>query len=135
MWLTRQWILGCLDHFLNGKVLKPRNLFRDCRKNGIKDPRDMTRDDLGAEVAIFTKDLKLLAKKAPMLRHAHLKSLVKAAEARGDQGRVTAILKILHREAGMKRWQNVNRTTKAPRARSILSVKVPTDEGDEGLKS
>ena len=62
----------------------------------------MTRGELDMEVAICTKDLKELAKKAPQLRRDHLKSLVKSAEARGDAERVTAILKILHREASRK---------------------------------
>jgi hypothetical protein len=41
----------------------------------------MTNEKLAAEVEICPKELELLATKSSMLRSAHLKSRVKAAEA------------------------------------------------------
>ena len=50
-------MLGRVDNFLKGKVPDPRNLYRDCKKHGISDPRKMIRDELDTEVAICTKEL------------------------------------------------------------------------------
>jgi len=57
VWLTMRWMLGRVNQFLKGKVPDPQNLYRDCKKNGISDPRRMTRDKLHAEVASCTKEL------------------------------------------------------------------------------
>ena len=62
----------------------------------------MTQAKLAAEVVIFTKELELPAKRSPMLRHVHFKSLAKAAEARRGKERDTVMLKILHREVVRK---------------------------------
>ena len=62
----------------------------------------MTQAKLVAEVVIFIKELELAAKRSPMLRRAHPKSLIKAAEARGDKERATVILKILLRKVTRK---------------------------------
>ena len=58
MWLMRGWMVGRVDQFLKGKVPDPLNLYWDCQKNGISDPRRMTWDELNAEVAICTNELK-----------------------------------------------------------------------------
>ena len=101
----------------------------------MKDHTDMTRNELAAELTMCKKELVPLAKKAPVLRHGNLKSLIKVEEARRDQELATVILNIVHWEAVRRRRQNVNQTTKkAPQACSPLSVKVPTDKGVESFK-
>ena len=72
-------MLSLVGHFLNENVLDPYNLFRNCRKKGIKDPRCMTKDKLVAEVEINTNELELLVKKSSISCHARLKSYAKAA--------------------------------------------------------
>jgi len=127
-WMRRRWLLARVKKFLEGKIRDPRNLFRDCRKHSIKDPRFITREELNAEFHLTQQKLDDYAKKAPKLRRQHLKDLHRKAVARGDEDRAKIILRILHREATRKRWRRVNRSTKPPRARSVLSVKVPLED-------
>ncbi len=38
VWLNQQWLLARIQQFLQGKTRDPRNLFQECRKQGVKDP-------------------------------------------------------------------------------------------------
>jgi hypothetical protein len=42
VWLHRQWLLARIQQYWQGKTRDPRNLFRECRKQGVKDPRHIT---------------------------------------------------------------------------------------------
>jgi hypothetical protein len=44
IWMKRHWLLGQVQVFLNGWTRDPRNLFTDCRKHGLTDPRQITQD-------------------------------------------------------------------------------------------
>ena len=127
-WMRRRWLLAQVRKYLDGKIRDPRNLFRDCRKYNVKDPRFISRDELNAEYYVTNREIERLAKLAPKLRRQHLKDLIRKAKQQGDVDRAATILRILHREASRKRWRRVNRSTKPPRARSVLSVKVPIDD-------
>ena len=94
----------------------------------------MSQDDLNVEILVVQRKLKELEKKAPEMRRQHLKSIVKEAQRSGNTDRASRILQILHREAARKRWRTVNRTTRKPRGRQVTSVKVPSQEFDEGFE-
>ena len=113
------------------KSARPCIFFRNCKKKGTNNPRCTTKDKLTADAEICIKLMELLVTKAPMVRQAHFKSCIKVAEACGDQERVTAILDTMHQQEVRKSWQNTNWSTKAPLTRSVLSVKMPMDKGDE----
>jgi len=70
------------------------------------------------------------SKYALELRRQHLKHLIAKYQDKGDDHRAAILLRILHREACKKRWRQVNYSTKNPRGRNILSVKVPIHGGD-----
>lgn len=84
-----------VQEILNGKVKDPWNLFRDCRKQGLKDPREMTQLDLNCEVWICTHEISRLAKQAHYLCHQHLKQLVQETKQRGDEDKARQILNML----------------------------------------
>jgi hypothetical protein len=46
VWLHRRWLLVQVEQYLSGKTRDTRNLFRECRRRGVKDPRQITRDEL-----------------------------------------------------------------------------------------
>ena len=104
-WLRRRWLLGRVARYLDGKVPDPQNLFRDCDKHGVGDPRQMTREVLNAELIICHAKIEDLKLKAPEMRRKHLKGRLKLAQERGDEEAAAAILKILHKEASRKRWR------------------------------
>ena len=72
-WLRRRWLLARVRKFKDGKIRDPRNLFRDCKKHGIKDPRRLTREELSLEFFVTNRRLAKLAKEAPRRRREHLK--------------------------------------------------------------
>jgi hypothetical protein len=49
VWIHRRWLLVRVRTFLEGKTRDPRNLFRECSRRGVKDPRQLTFDELRAE--------------------------------------------------------------------------------------
>lgn len=64
-WLGRRWLLARVRKFVDGKIRDPRNLFRDCKKHAMKDPRKITREELNLEFYVTKKRLVILAKEAP----------------------------------------------------------------------
>jgi hypothetical protein len=46
MWIHQWWLLKRVQTFLSGDFHHPRNLFRKCSTQGIKDPCLITRDEL-----------------------------------------------------------------------------------------
>ena len=135
VWLKRHWLLNRVQRYLDGKVPDPRNLYRDCRKKGIVDPREITQDGLDVEHCVCDKQLDDLAKKAPALRKKHLKDRHKRAVQKGDSEKASAIVTMLHREAKRKRWRRVKRSVGKTRAVQATTVKIPAtvmnEDGDE----
>jgi len=129
VWLHRRWLLTRVRDFLLGKTRDPRNLFRDCKRRGVKDPRTITADELAAEFYVCKHNLSILAKNSPYLRRKFLKGLVNTAKAKGDLPRAGKITGILHKEASRKRWKRVNRSTGKARGGLTVAVKVPTADG------
>ena len=115
---------------MEGKIPDPRNLYRDCERKGMMDPRRMTRDDLGAEMIICDQKLEELKLTAPGLRVEHLKARIEAAEKRGNLEAAEAIEKMLKREALRKRMNRLRYTTKPNRGGAVYSVRVQDDTDD-----
>ena len=129
VWLVRRWLLVRIQRYLSGRIKDPRNLFRDCKRSGVKDPRCISDDELRVEFFVCKQNLEHLSKHGPHYRRQFLKRLVSTANAAGDVGRVSKITGILHREASRKRWKRVNRSTKKPRGGLTIAVKVPKPDG------
>ena len=125
-WITRRWLLGRTKRFLLGKVPDPRNLFRQCRKHRLPDPRDLTMDELNMEIYICCKKIEDLKPQAAKMRRDHLRNCLTRAKEDNDLDRVLAIENILRRESTQKRWRRVKQTTGKPRGGAVTAVKVPT---------
>ena len=91
-WLRRRWILGRVGRYLDGNVPDPRNLRRDCKKHGLGNPRDITREMLAAELIVCDKKIEELKLKAPEMRRKHLRHRLKLAQTRGDDTSAAEIL-------------------------------------------
>ncbi len=129
VWLHRRWLLARIQQYLQGKTRDPRNLFWECRKQGVKDLRHIMQDELKTEFWVCRHNLDLLSKNGPHYRHEFLKSLVSTAKHKGDKARAAMILGILHKEASRKRWRRVNFSTCVARGGLIVVVKTPTASG------
>jgi hypothetical protein len=105
VWLHWQWLLARIQQYLQGKTRDPRNLFWECRKQGVKDPRNITQDKLKTEFSVCRHNLDLLSKNGPHYQRKFLKSLVSMAKRKGDKARAAKILGILHKEASQKCWR------------------------------
>ena len=115
VWLQRRWLLARVVQFINGAIPDPCNLFRDCDKHDLEDPRLITPAQLHLEIHICNLKISELHKTAPQMRRDHLTSCIKEAEAAGDDKRKEAIIAIIRKEVKRKRWRLVNRSTKKPR--------------------
>lgn len=124
-WITRRWLLGRIRRYLQGKVPDPRNLYRQCRRHRLPDPREITEEDLNIEIFLCYRKIEELKPKAPKLRRDHLNARLKEAKEENDLERVLAIQAILRRESDKKRWKRINRTQGKSQGRSVVSVKVP----------
>jgi hypothetical protein len=124
-WLHRRWLLARIQQYLQGKTRDPRNLFRECRKQGVKDPQHIMQDELKTEFWVCRHNLDLLSKNGPHYQREFLKSLVSTGKRKGDKARAAKILGILHKEASRKGWRRVNLSTHAARGGLIVAVKTP----------
>ncbi len=59
--LHRRWLLARIQQYLQGKTKDPRNLFRECRKQGVKDPCNITQDKVKTEFWVCRHNLDLLS--------------------------------------------------------------------------
>ncbi len=103
VWIHQQWLPYCIQNYLAGKTRDPRNLIKACRKQGVKDPRHITQDELRTEFYVCECNLNILAKHGPYFCRKFLKSLVTSAKRNGDATRATKIMGILQKEASQKR--------------------------------
>ena len=83
---------------MNGTIPDPCNLFRDCDKHDLEDPRLITPTQLHLEIHICNLKIAELHKTAPQKRREHLNSCIKEAKAEGDNKRKKAITAIIRKE-------------------------------------
>ena len=133
VWLHRRWLLVRVERYLSGKTRDPRNLFRECRRRGVKDPRQITRDELKTEFFVCKKNLIALSKNGPYFRRKFLQGLCNEAKLKGDSNRAAKISGILQKEASRKRWRRVNRSTRKARGGLTVAVKMPTTDNEAGF--
>jgi len=65
VWLHQRWLLVRVERYLSGKTRDPRNLFRECRRQGVKNPRQITQDELKTEFFVCRQNLIALSKNGP----------------------------------------------------------------------
>ncbi len=87
---------------------EPRNMFRDCHRMNIPDPREVSYDTLCIQIVMTNTEISRLAKDAPALRRQHLQDLIEDAEEKSNTVRAQVILEILRHEAQKKKWQKIN---------------------------
>jgi hypothetical protein len=68
VWLHQRWLLVWVERYLSGKTQDTRNLFQECRRWEVKDPRMITRDELKTEFFVYRQNLMALAKNGPYFR-------------------------------------------------------------------
>ena len=139
VWLSRRWLLKRIQKWMDGKTRDPRNLFRSCRNQKLKDPREMTPHELAVEMWICTRALERLEKLAPKKRREHLQELRDRAQKKLDRARrfrddrevqkheekVRIINNIIQRERSVRRWGRIGQSTKKFRGQQVVSVRVP----------
>jgi hypothetical protein len=99
VWVHQRWLLAWVQTYLAGKTWDPHNLFHECWNCGMKNPRQITSDELKTEFFVCKHNIKLLQASSPYLQLKFFKSLVTKAKTRGDK--VTGIIQT---EASRKRW-------------------------------
>ena len=88
---------------MSGRTRDPRNLFWDCAKHGVMDPRVMTQDNLHAELLVCKLNIANLEKNGPLFSLNFLKSLVSSATETGNTIRASKISGIIQKEKMRKR--------------------------------
>ena len=121
--LSRQWLLHWVRTWMMGTGSPdPRNMFRDCFRMGITDPRTSTYGSICTQILACGQEIALLSKDAPALRQQHLLELIATAEKKEDSVRAKAIMEIIKREQHKARWKNINRTTQPPRGGNPMAI-------------
>ena len=127
IWLSRRWLLKRVQKWMQGAgPPDPRNMFRDCYRMNIPDPRTSTYEAICAQILITNSELARLSKDAPALRQQHLKDLIEEAEGNQEMERAQAITDILRREAQKKTWRKINYSTRPPRGTAPTTIQVET---------
>jgi hypothetical protein len=121
--------LGQVQVFLNGWTRDPRNLFADCRKHGLTDPRQITQDKLNAKFFICKRKLEYLVKHGPRMRREFLNNLILTAKKKGYQVCATKIVTILQHKKVRKDWCPINWSTWKLWGGLTVAVKVPQEDG------
>ena len=130
IWLSRRWLLKRVQQWMQGTGSPdPRNMFRDCYRMNIPDPREVSYDTICIHIALTNAEISRLAKDAPALRREHLLGLIEDAEEKSDTVRAQAILEILRREAQKKTWRKINYSTRPPRGAAPTCIQVETPSG------
>jgi hypothetical protein len=114
---------------MSGRTRDPCNLFRDCEKQGVRDPQRMTRDKLRTESLVCKLNIANLEKNGPLFRLNFLKGLVRSAKEMGDTVKASKISGIIQKEKMCKQWRRINRSTRKARGSLTIAVKVPTADG------
>jgi hypothetical protein len=102
VWLHQRWLLVRVEQYLSGKTRDTRNLFRECRRRGVKDPRQTTRDELKTEFFVCRQNLIALAINGPYFRRKFLRGLCNEAKLKGEINRTAKISGIIQKEASRK---------------------------------
>ncbi len=130
IWLSRRWLLKRVQQWMQGiGTPDPRNMFRECYRMNIPDPRKVSYETICAHIVFTNAEISRLAKDAPALRREHLLGLIENAEEKSDTARVQAILEILRREAQKKKWRKINYSTRPPRGAAPTCIQVETPSG------
>jgi hypothetical protein len=109
VWLNRRWLLDQVHLWMLGTGSPdPQNMFQECFRLHITDPRTSTLVAICAQIMITDQEIKRLLKDAPALRRQHLLNLIQDATKQDDMIRAKAILEILKREEQKKSWRQIN---------------------------
>ncbi len=99
----------------------------------MKDPRQITRDELKIDFFVCRQNLIALAKNGPNFHCKFLRGLCNEAKLKGEINRAAKISGILQKEASRKQWRQVNRSTHKAQGGLTVAVKVPTADVEEGF--
>jgi hypothetical protein len=103
IWLDQRWLLHWVRLWMLGSgTPDPRNMFRECLRLHLPDPRTSTFGSIIAQIMATNQEIKQLSKDAPALCQQHLLDLITDAEQRDDMQCTKAIQGMLEREAQKK---------------------------------
>jgi len=129
IWWNRLRIYRWMIRFKSGRVKDARNLFRQCKRHHLPQPRDLSVGDIAAREANCLAELVSLRRRAPELRVKFLRERLDAAKEREDPKAIHGIRRILRREAIRKRWRKVKFTVNPEAGGAVTRVKVPSPGG------
>jgi hypothetical protein len=125
VWIHQQWLLAWVQTFLSGKMKDPRNLFRNCRQHGVKDPQQILANKQKPEFLVCKHNIKLLKRHSPYFCLKYLMDLVTDAMLKGDIICASKVMGIIHKEGSKKRWRLINKSMCKARGGLTLAMKVP----------
>ena len=129
VWFNRLRIYRWMARFKEGRVKDPRNLFRQCKRHGVPQPRELSPEDVAAREASCLSELASRRQRAPELRVRFLRERLDDAIAREDEESAAAIRRILRKEAIRKRWRNIQSTVQPDSGGAVTRLMVPTSAG------
>jgi len=120
--------LTWVKRYLEGKVPDGRNLFKQCRKLGVKLPKDTTIEEVEMEtyecICILESERESYHAKRP----AFLQGRLVAAKRRKDEDATQQIKRIIAKENRKKRFQHLRYAMGRHKAAPLCEVKVPTED-------
>ncbi len=129
VWIHLQWLLARVQMFLLGKTEDPRNLFHNRQQRGVKDPWQITANELKAEFLVCKHNIELLKRHSLYFCLKYLTDLITDATLKRDIIHASKVMGIIHMEVSKKRWRRIYKSMCKARGRLTVAVKVPTAEG------
>ena len=102
---------------------------RAARKCGIKQPLQISLNDLRRRLKICKTKCNYYKRHGQRYRRQHLNRQLDAAKERSDKAAENKILAILQREKDRSYWRRLNYSMAKPKGRSAKIVQTPVDDG------
>ena len=126
--LRKMRCLAWVKRYLEGKVPDGRNLFKQCKKLGVKLPRETTIEEVERErhecICILEYERESYHAKRP----AFLLGRLVAAKRRQDDDATQQIKRIIAKENRKKRFQQLRYAMGRHKAAPLCEVKVPVED-------
>jgi hypothetical protein len=131
IWIKREQIYKSLLEYQLGLNKNRGNLKRAARKQGIKEPFQITMAELKTRLEVCEERNNYFREHRPRYRKKHLLKRVEAARQEGRGEAATKILAIIQREHDKTFWRKINYTCGKVKGGSPTSVQVPRNGSDD----
>jgi len=125
IWIKREQIYKSLMEYQLGRNKNRGNLKRAARKQGIKEPFQITMAELKARLEVCDERNNYFREHGPQYQKKHLLKRVEIARQEGWDEVAKKILAIIQREQDKSFWRKINYTCGKVKGGSPTSVQVP----------